>query len=260
MGMGSPGRPDDQSGLAARALSFGAHAAAYARHRPDYPAAVIEWGLAPLPRPDRARVLDVGAGTGKLTEVIRHQVRSVVAVEPDESMLAELRRQVPSAGALPGTAEEIPLPDDAVDAVFAGQAAHWFDMDRALPEFARVLRPGGVFVVVANTTDDRVSWVRGYCELATEVGTVSRDDWSLPDWTTAAPFASRHMTEFRHSVRHTADSLVAMLATHSAFIVMPDDERERRLGAVRAYLRSRPETATGEFDLPLVTMALRMRI
>ncbi len=82
-------------------------------------------------------------------------------MEPDPDMLAELRRGLPAVTAMSGRAEAIPLPDASVDAVLAGQAAHWFDLDRALPEIARVLTPGGVFAGLWNTDDDRVGWVAG---------------------------------------------------------------------------------------------------
>ncbi len=90
----------------------------------------------------------------------------VSAVEPDAHMIAELRRALPEVTAMAGRAEAIPLPDASVDAVFAGQAAHWFDLDLAMPEIARVLAPGGVFAGLWNTDDDRVDWVAGLHEVS----------------------------------------------------------------------------------------------
>ena len=147
--------------------SFGTAAAAYAEHRPDYAEAAVRWALQ-LPGGDPAgssrtgpprRVLDLAAGTGKLTAALAGLGAEVTAVEPDPAMLAELRRGLPSVRALPGRAEEIPLPDGSVDAVLAGQAMHWFDLDRAVPEIARVLAPGGVLAGLWNVDDDRVDWV-----------------------------------------------------------------------------------------------------
>src|SRR5260370_39362276 len=114
-------------------------------------------------------VLDLGAGTGKLTAQLAAlstdagQVH-VVAVEPDPQLLAELRAQLPGVTAMAGRAESIPLLDGSVDAVLAGQAAHWFDFDRALPEITRVLRPGGVLGGLWNADDARVAWVAGLHE------------------------------------------------------------------------------------------------
>jgi SAM-dependent methyltransferase len=99
-------------------------------------------------------VLDLGAGTGKLTRVLAERYRDVTAVEPLANMRAMLERVVPGVTALPGSAERIPLDDASVDGVFAAQAFHWFDKPVALPEIARVLRPGGVFAIVWNERDD----------------------------------------------------------------------------------------------------------
>lgn len=97
--------------------SFGAAAAAYAEHRPDYAQAAVRWALEPAPGP---RVLDLGAGAGKLTATLVALSADVIAVEPDPAMLAELRRTLPAVRALPGSAEVIPLKDASVDAVLAG--------------------------------------------------------------------------------------------------------------------------------------------
>src|SRR5512138_2309603 len=136
--------------------SFGTAAVAYAEHRPDYARAAARWAVEPAPGP---RVLDLGAGTGKLTGTLVALGADVVAVEPDPAMLAELRRALPAVRARPGTAEAIPLPDASVDAVLAGNALHWFDLAVARPEMARVLAPGGILAGLWNVLDDRVEWV-----------------------------------------------------------------------------------------------------
>ncbi len=139
----------DTARLAAMASSFGPTAEAYERYRPEYPQAAVAQAV-----PDGARaVLDLGAGTGKLTAALQGPGRRVVAVEPDPRMLARLAALLPEVEALPGTAEDIPLPDASVDAVTVGQAWHWFDVDRALPEIARVLRPGGSLALLWNADD-----------------------------------------------------------------------------------------------------------
>jgi ubiquinone/menaquinone biosynthesis C-methylase UbiE len=114
-----------------RARSFGAVAADYAEHRPGYPAEAVQWALAPAPG---VHVLDLGAGTGKLTEALleRSGVR-VTAVDPDPEMPAQFTRRLPDVDARLGTAEDVPLPDASVDAVLVGQAVHWFDLDVAGP-------------------------------------------------------------------------------------------------------------------------------
>jgi SAM-dependent methyltransferase len=132
------------------ARSFDLAAEEYERTRPDYPEAVLDL----LPVASDATVLDLGAGTGKLTRVLARRYAHVIAVEPLDGMRGILERVVPEAEALPGSAERIPLDDASVDAVFAAQAFHWFDHDRAIPEIARVLRPGGVLALVWNGPDE----------------------------------------------------------------------------------------------------------
>lgn len=258
--------------IARRASSFGAAAAAYAEHRPGYPSAAIEWALAPIAsRPRQVRILDLGAGTGKLTAQlaalrIAGQPVSVVAVEPDPGMLAELRAQLPGVTAMAGRAESIPLSDASADAVLAGQAAHWFDLDHAMPEIARVLAPGGVFAGLWNAEDDRVEWVAGL-HLASgrkSAATVTAlaeqaTEEDLFAWlaTGRELFAPPEDAEFEHSHVRTADSLIETMRTHSMFLVMEPAEREAVLGGVRAYLAATPQTAAGEFSVPICTFVIR---
>ena len=133
-----------------RELSFDEVADEYERTRPTYPRALLDG----LPLDDDAAVLDLGAGTGKLTRVLAARYREVTAVEPLANMRAMLERSVPGVTALAGSAERIPLDDGSVDGVFAAQAFHWFDKAVALPEIARVLRAGGIFAIVWNSPND----------------------------------------------------------------------------------------------------------
>lgn len=247
--------PRDTS-YAARASSFGAQAAAYAEHRPDYPVAGVRWALEPAAGRTGGgaalEVLDLGAGTGKLTAVLVASGHRVTAVEPDPAMLGELRRHVPEATALAGGAERIPLPDASVDAVVAGQAFHWFDQRRALAEIARVLRPGGSLAALWNGDDDRVPWIaeldrvvvgrRSFSRLQGELGIAAHP-----------AFSPAESGMFPHRQRRTADSLVATLATHSSLLVLEPDDRKRELARIRDFLTSRPETCDGAFDLAILT-------
>ena len=160
-----------------RGSSFGAAAAAYAEHRPDYAEAAVRWALEPVWDRRPVRVADIGAGTGKLTAMLVRLGADVTAVEPDPQMLAELRRAMPEVRSAPGSAEEIPLPDASVDAVLAGQAMHWFDMDRAMPEIARVLTPGGVLAGLWNVDDDRVGWVAELAEFSKRKASITLLRW-----------------------------------------------------------------------------------
>jgi SAM-dependent methyltransferase len=250
------------------ASSFGTVATAYAEHRPDYSQAAVRWALEPAPVPG-LRVLDLGAGTGKLTATLAAMGAEVTAVEPDSAMLAELRRGLPDVRALPGSAEAIPLADASVDAVLAGNAMHWFDMAVAGPEIARVLVSGGTLAGLWNVIDDRVDWVAGLARISGSAAIGARDtvtSWReettavhLPKTGAAARFGSPQQAEFPHGQQRTADALVATLATRAGLLVMPEQEREATLGRIRAFLASRPETARGEFMLPMQTGVLRLR-
>ncbi len=247
-----------------RASSFGAAAGQYAQHRPGYANPAIRWCLAPVSGAQPVRVVDLGAGTGILTGALAQLGADVIAVEPDPAMLAELRRQLPGVRAAEGSAEALPLPDRSVDAVLCGQAMHWFDMDRALPEIARVLRPGGVLAGLWNVDDDRVGWVAGLAAISKSGTTLSR--WRAPAEAdtehNALRTGSRWFTpvqesEFGHGQRRSADSLVATIATVSRLLVMDEAERAGTLATIRDFLHRQPETSVGEFTLPLVTVALR---
>lgn len=245
---------------------FGGHAAAYAEHRPGYPAAAVSWALAPVAGRRPLRVLDLGAGTGKLTGVLARHADQVLATEPDLAMLGELRRGLPATPAAAGRAEQLPLRDAVVDAVLAGQSAHWFDLDLAVPEIARVLRPGGVVAGLWNTDDDRAGWVAGLTAVAPGLASVPLSRWhervgsQLSRRLAAAGggcFGPAEQAQFGHSQLRTADSLIATIATHSTVLLMDTAERERALASVRSYLSAQPETASGPFRLPLVTCAMR---
>jgi SAM-dependent methyltransferase len=254
----------DTDEWARRGSSFGAVAAAYAEHRPDYPVDAVRWCVAPTGLDiGSLRVLDLGAGTGKLTALLAELGAQVTAVEPDPAMLGELRRGLPSVRALPGSAEEIPVTDASVDAVLCGQAMHWFDMSRALPEIARVLVPGGTLGGLWNSDDDRVPWVAG---LQGSAGGAASPSLSRrrseavsfgPEQFGVALFTPTERAEFANSQLLTADTLVELIGTHSQILVMDPAERARVLAQIRAYLASRPETAEGQFELPMVTSVIR---
>ena len=246
--------------------SFGAAATAYSEHRPNYAQAAVRWALEPSVG---RRVLDLGAGTGKLAAALVDLGADVVAVEPDPAMLAELRRTLPNVRAVPGSAEALPLLDASVDVVVAGNAMHWFDMGIAGPEISRVLVPDGILAGLWNVLDDRVDWVAALEAVSGSAAIGPRDTrrrWRdatagahLPNVGSLHRFDSPEQAEFPHGQLRTADSLVSTLATRAGMLVMPELEREVTLSRIRAFLASRPETNDGEFTLPMLTGVLRVR-
>ncbi|MEE6178467.1 class I SAM-dependent methyltransferase [Mycobacterium sp. 050134] len=232
-----------------RSLSFGSAAAAYERGRPSYPPEAIDWLL---PRGAR-QVLDLGAGTGKLTTRLVERGLEVVAVDPIPDMLEVLRASLPETNALLGTAEEIPLPDDSVDAVLVAQAWHWVDPERAIPEVARVLRPGGRLGLVWNTRDERLGWVRELGQIIGSDGDGGRFDVDL-----SAAFGppERHHVEWTNYL--TPQALIDLVASRSYCITSPTEVRSKTLGQVRELLATHPAlaNATG-LALPYVTVCIR---
>ncbi|SMD21238.1 class I SAM-dependent methyltransferase [Lentzea albidocapillata] len=242
---------------ARRADSFGAQAGAYAEHRPDYPVAAIRWALEPLGTSERLDVLDLAAGTGKLTSGLVAEGHRVTAVEPNEQMLSELVRRVHDVRALPGHAEHIPVPDSTVDAVFVGTAFHWFDQEKALPEIARVLRPGGVLAALWVETVPDVEWVSELEQLSASSVESRRDD---PTEIMAHPsFGPVERSIFPHTQRRDSpEALIATTNTYSRMIVIDEEERAAINEKMLAFLRQRPETSNGPFDVPLRSEVYRM--
>jgi SAM-dependent methyltransferase len=234
-----------------RSLSFGAQAAAYERGRPSYPPEAIDWLL-----PNGARdVLDLGAGTGKLTTRLVERGLDVVAVDPIAEMLEVLSNSLPDTPALLGTAEEIPLPDDSVDAVLVAQAWHWFDTEQAVKEVARVLRPGGRLGLVWNTRDERLGWVK---DLGRIIGREDARDAFDDAVTLPEPFAEidQHQVEWTNYL--TPQALIDLVASRSYCITAPAAARTKTLERVRELLATHPALANSTgLALPYVTVCIR---
>ena len=240
----------------ARRTSFGSVAAEYADRRPGYPADVVAFLLGSRPR----RVLDLGAGTGLLTQGLLAAGHEVVAVDPSEEMLAQLQARLPGVEAATGGAERIPLPGGAVDAVVAGQAAHWFRPAEAAPELRRVLRPRGVVGFVWNTRDERVPWVRALGEaLDAEARGHEADLGVVEQFARALP---ARVTRAESSVvqRVTPQQVVGGIGTRSYVATMDGATREAFLGGLRDLLARHPDTRGREvLELPYRTDAYRLQ-
>ena len=167
---------------------FEKEAQAYARGRPDYPAALSAWLAQALGLGPGREVADVGAGTGKFTALLATTGATVVGVEPVDAMRAKIDAlQLPTLRAVAGTAQAIPLPSCTLDAVVCAQAFHWFATREALDEFHRVLRPGGKLGLVWNVRDESVDWVA-------ELTTIITPTREMPRASTRATGASPFRT------------------------------------------------------------------
>lgn len=235
-----------------RARSFETVAGEYERWRPEYPEAALRWAAERLELAPGARVLDVGAGTGKLTRGLVALGFDAVAVEPGAGMLEQLRVAVPAAEAHEAPAEELPLPDASVDAAFAGQAYHWFDRERALPELHRVLRAGGGLALLWNWWDERDPLQRELGELIGYAGESPFREEGLPGdpW-----FEEVGRTVTETPGEWTADGLVRHLATTSGFLVAEPGDRDESLRAVEELAARHGE----RFPFPRLTYVLAFR-
>ena len=231
----------------AHAQSFGPVAHIYERGRPPYPPAAVDWLLPP----GTPRVLDLGAGTGKLTRQLLDRGLPVTAVDPSDGMLGELRRVLPGVPAHLGSAEHIPLPDGSADAVLVAQAWHWADPARAVPEIARVLSPGGRLGLLWNMRDDTEDWVR-------RLGEIIGNPEHGRDATVGEPFGPVQSREFRWTHRITGEALLDLVASRSNVILLPSDERAALLAQVRQLMVTHPALiGRAEYALPFVTYCYR---
>jgi SAM-dependent methyltransferase len=229
------------------ANSFGPAADVYERARPPYPEEALDW-LLPGGAP---RVIDLGAGTGKLTRQIRDRGLSVTAVEPSDGMRAELARAVPGVPSVAGSAEHVPLPDGSADVVLCAQAWHWVDVERAVPEVARILSPGGRLGLIWNLRDEREDWVRRLGEIIGSPEMHRRAELG-------ARFGPVSVREFTWTHWIGLDRLLDLVASRSAVILLPAEARAALLDEVRELAGTHPALAGREaFGLPYVTECAR---
>lgn len=235
------------------AEGFAAGAQAYERARPAYPRAAVAWLLERLAR--GARVVDLGAGTGKLTALLVGRVGEVVAVEPVAQMRERLSAALPSVPVVAGTAEAIPFADASFDAIVCAQAFHWFDAEPALAEIHRVLRPGGLLMLVWNARDRSVGWVDAMSAIVDSYGDAIRrhesGEWRAA-FHTESGFSALESAEFPNVQEVTADQVLDRVASTSFIATLPDDERASILDRVGAVLAEDP-AIRGTFPFPHVT-------
>lgn len=240
---------DERTG---RAASFGSVVDSYATARPGYPDEAVRWLVGERP----ATVLELGAGTGKLTATLVALGHQVYASEPDPAMLARLRADVPQAHALQARAEDIPLPSSSVDVVVAAQSFHWFDQDHAMPEIARVLRPGGALALMWNNGDHRVPWV---AKVMAFVDLPRTNYAELDPFVDSEIFVLTEHTTFKHSQMYVRDTLVEFVASSSRAATASAADRAALLDEVGALYDSYGRGPDG-LHMPWLSQCYRARV
>ena len=244
---------------APRRLTFGAHAGEYERARPAWPRDAVRWlvpGGAEL-------VVELGAGTGKLTRAVAALGVRVVAVEPDPRMLAVLRGL--GLEGVEGSAEAIPFDDGVADAVVAGSSLHWFELDRALPEIHRVLRPAGRFGFGWNHRDDRHPAIARMSEAMNAAQARLRGPrWRSRDWpaelAASGLFRDVEHARFEHMHELPREALEDNLLSYSGVAALPDEARARVFAEVAQALDSDESVSGGgRLRLPFVVTAYRAK-
>jgi SAM-dependent methyltransferase len=241
----------------AAARGFELAPVSYEAGRPSYPQAAVERLIAELDVGPGSRVLDLAAGTGKLTRLLAATGADLVAVEPVSGMRAALSSSLPEAEALEGTAESIPLPDASVDAVAVAQAFHWFDGEAALSEIHRVLRPGRRLGLIWNIKDESIDWIEklgGIMEsYRGDAPRVASGAWKEAfDRTTLFTPLERARFSFIHEANE--DTVVARVTSVSFIAALPSDEYAAVVARVRHLLATHPDTrGRSTFPLPYRT-------
>jgi len=234
------------------ARSFGGVADAYDRGRPSYPREAAAW----LTDDQPLTVLELGAGTGKLTEQLVALGHDVHATDPDEAMLAKLQQRLPDVRVSQAPAEEIPAGDRTYDVVVSAQAFHWFDLDRALPEVARVLKAGGRLSLVWNQRDERVPWVR---RLGTIIGTQEQLREPAAALDGSKLFDEVEETEFRFRQTIDQHSIRDLVLSRSNIATLAPEKREAKLAEVVAFYGEYGRGMDG-MQLPYAARCFRTRV
>jgi len=225
-------------------FSFETVAELYERSRPPYADDAVAWAAERLGIGPSRRVLDLAAGTGKLTRQLLALGAEVVAAEPGAEMRGVLRRVLPEVEALAGTAEAIPLADASVDAIAVGQAFHWFDAEPALAEMRRVLRPGGGFALLWNRWDENDPLLGPVDRLLQAVRPVAAE---LPR------FDGRHEERtFRQRRALTVDAIVDWASSMSGWVNAPREEQ----GRIEREIRRLAEGYGGEVSIATLAIVV----
>ncbi|MGH9031964.1 MAG: class I SAM-dependent methyltransferase [Acidimicrobiia bacterium] len=234
---------------------FGSEAATYERSRPSYPPDAVAWLVGNVGITAGATVVDLAAGTGKLTRLLAPTGADVVAVEPVEGMRRVLAEVVGGVPVVAGTAEAMPFGARTLDAVTIAQAFHWFDADRAFAELARVLRSGGRVGIIWNARDRSYDWVDQAWAIMDRVE--KRAPWrDHENWRESAlgehhGFGPLHPGTFHHEQRCAPEGVIDRFRGVSHIASLPPDQRDAVLDELRVLVATHPDTrGRAELVLP----------
>ncbi len=236
----------------AAARGFEAAVERYQRGRPGYPDDAVSYLVRELDITEGRDVLELGAGTGKFTELIALTGARITATEPLSGMREALGKNCPTVTVIDGTAEEIPVPDATADAVVAAQAFHWFDADRALAEIHRVLRPEGRLGMIWNARDEASDWSERLTAIFDRLsgdGPRYRDLRWRAGFERTDLFGPLHHQVAYHVHEVTRDGFLDRVLSVSYVASAPEDERERVIAEVNELLETDPELAGREVVL-----------
>lgn len=245
---------------------FSAEAQAYARGRPEYPAAILPWLANEMEVAAGKVVVDLGAGTGKFTKLLMLTGADVIAVEPVEAMRAQLTASLASVQVRAGTATAIPIAAASADAVVCAQAFHWFATEAALAEIHRVLRPGGGLGLVWNVRDEAVDWVAAITAIIKpyegDAPRFYKGDWRKPfsaGNSTGRSFTDLEMTSFDYEHVGSAQEVILDRFLSVSFIAaLPASENAKVADRLRALVASHPALrARDKIAFPYRTEAYR---
>jgi SAM-dependent methyltransferase len=252
-------------------MSFGAIADEYNRLRPDPPDRAVDWLL----HAGRDQVVDLAAGTGKLSRALAQRAGRVIAIEPDSRMSAVLRSRSPGIAVASGLGEAIPLRAESADGLFISSAWHWMNPEQAVPEIGRVLRNGGTFGLIWTGRDREVDWVRALDQMREGQSAGQPEQGRDADRRSAAavvesyrrrnrdvplppqhPFTDIESTSFTYARTMPVEDVISQLGTYSRILVASPEDRATTMARLRGVLEQQFPGAT-EIDLPIRAMCWR---
>lgn len=227
------------------AVGFDRAGDSYERGRPEYPQEAIDFLIETLQISPTSFVLDLGAGTGKFTKLLNRSKATVIAVEPVEGMIRKFQSLYPDIKVLKGSAEDIPLENNTVDAVIAAQAFHWFNGPSALKEIHRVLKPNGKLGLIWNVRDESISWIAELTKIIDpHEGGAPR--FKTMSWKKAFDetklFSELRLQHFSYIQKGTVETIVDRVGSISFISALPEHQRSDVLTQVRDLVRHHPDT------------------